>query len=65
MPDPPWTMVGIYTLGRLLAPPPGQNPVSDVGEVSRGDFTLAHPVACALKNRCCTPPWHSRDAQFR
>lgn len=23
LPDPPWTMVGIYTLGRLLAPPPG------------------------------------------
>ncbi|WP_219070803.1 helix-turn-helix domain-containing protein, partial [Candidatus Mycobacterium methanotrophicum] len=21
LPDPPWTMVGIYTLGRLLAPP--------------------------------------------
>jgi len=21
VPDPPWTMVGIYTLGRLLAPP--------------------------------------------
>lgn len=64
----PWYESGAGPCRRARSPPvvPGQKRVSDVREVSRGDFALdAHLVAGVLGNPCRTPPLHSRDVQFR